>query len=96
MSLADCIATIARIMSNQKRINLRSLASRFDGTVDTDVLLGKNSDKSVGFPGIDVEADIDADISDEGKKNFPKEVNAQCPVSSTIESLTPVSLRLKE
>lgn len=52
----------ARIAANQKRINLRSLALRVEGTIGTEELLGKNCDKRAGFPGIDVEANIDADI----------------------------------
>jgi len=62
LSLAGCISAKARIAANQKRINLRSLALRVEGTIGTEELLGKNCDKRAGFPGIDVEANIDADI----------------------------------
>jgi organic hydroperoxide reductase OsmC/OhrA len=54
LSLAGCIATIARIAAKQKRINLRGMDVKVEGELDVEGLLGRNPDAQSGFRGITV------------------------------------------
>ncbi len=93
-SLAGCIGTIGRIVAMQKRIELRGMRIRVEGSLDTDGLLGKSTGGRVGFEGIDISVDVDADLSDEEKEAFLHEVDARCPVSENLLHATPVSIKL--
>jgi len=97
LSLAGCISSIARIIAMQKRIPFRSMKLTVKGDLNTDVLLGcKNKDNRAGFNGIEVEADIDADMPQSEKESFIKEVDSRCPVSDNILNTAPISIKLKE
>ena len=64
VSLAGCIGTIGRIIAMQKRIALRGMAIMVEGEVDTDGLLGKPIEGRIGFEGITITVDVDADMTD--------------------------------
>jgi len=93
-SLAGCIGTIGRIVAMQKRIALRGMDIKVEGSLDTDGLLGKPIDGRVGFEGFTITVDIDADMTDEEKKAFIHEVDARCPVSENLLNATPISIQL--
>lgn len=90
-SLAGCIGTIGRIVAHQKKIALHAMEISVSGELDTDVLLGKSRESRAGFPGITVRAKIDADLTDEQKREFLKEVDERCPVSDNLRQLTTVT-----
>jgi len=92
LSLAGCIATIARIAAKQKRINLRAMDVKVEGDLDVEGLLGRNPAAPVGFSGITVTVKMDADMSQEEKEAFVQEVDRRCPVSANIHDATPVTL----
>jgi uncharacterized OsmC-like protein len=92
LSLAGCIATIARIAAKQKRINLRAMDVKVEGELDIEALMGRNLDAHSGFGGITVRAKIDADMTKEEKEAFLHEVDRRCPVSDNIHNVTPVTL----
>ncbi len=93
-SLAGCIGSIGRIVAMQKRIQLRGLRITVEGSLDTDGLLGKPIDGRVGFEGITVSVDVDADMSAEEKEAFIHEVDRRCPVSENLMNATPVNVKL--
>lgn len=93
-SLAGCIGTVGRIVAMQKRIELRGIAIKVEGEVDTDGLLGKPIDGRVGFEGITVTMDVDADMTDEEKRAFVHEVDRRCPVSENLLHATPLDVKL--
>ena len=93
-SLAGCIGSIGRIVAMQKRIELRGMNIKVEGPLDTDGLLGKPIDGRVGFEGITVTVDVDADMTDEEKAAFIHEVDARCPVSENLLNATPVTVQL--
>jgi uncharacterized OsmC-like protein len=93
-SLAGCIGSIGRIVAMQKRIELRGMNIKVEGPLDTDGLLGKPIDGRIGFEGITVTVDVDADMSDEEKEAFIHEVDARCPVSENLLNDTPISVQL--
>ncbi len=95
-SLGGCICTIARIMANQQRIELRNLTTRVVGSLNVDVLMGKSKEDRAGFESIKVYTTIDADMTPEEKKVFLAEVDARCPISDNIHGLTPIEFLLED
>ena len=93
-SLAGCIGTIGRIVAMQKRIELRGMNIKVEGDLDTDGLLGKPIDGRIGFEGITVTVDVDADMTDEEKEAFIHEVDRRCPVSENLMNTTPITAKL--
>ncbi|MDF7801542.1 OsmC family protein [Pontiellaceae bacterium B1224] len=93
-SLAGCIGTIGRIVAMQKRIDLKGMSIKVEGDLDIDGLLGKPIDGRVGFEGITLSVDVDADMTDEEKLAFLHEVDARCPVSENLLNSTPISVKL--
>ena len=92
LSLAGCIATIARIAARQKRIVLRAMDVTVEGELDVEALMGRNPDAHSGFSGITVKVKMDADMTNEEKEAFLHEVDRRCPVSDNIHNVTPVTL----
>lgn len=95
LSLASCVATIARIVANQRRIPLRSMEVRVSGELDVETLLGKSQANRAGFTGLKVIAKIDADLTPEEKVRFVEEVDRRCPVSENLKSLTPITFEVE-
>ena len=93
-SLAGCIATVARIMSKQKRINLNGMQMQIEGEFDAETLLGKSKENRAGFSGIKVTLHIDAEMSKEEKEAFVHELDSRCPVSDNIACATPVHFEI--
>lgn len=93
-SLAGCIASIARIVAKQKKIDLRGLKITTVGDINTDVLLGRNTEERAGFQSITLQVSVDADLSDSQKLEFIHEVERRCPVSENTTNATEVKVRL--
>ena len=89
-ALAGCIGSIARIAAHQKKIALRGMEVTVSGELDVETLLGKAKVNRAGFGGITVRVKIDADLTDEDKTEFLREVDERCPVSDNIRHLTTV------
>ena len=89
-SLAGCIATTARIIANQKNINLNGIDMKIEGEFDTEVLLGKSTESRPGVSEIKITLNIDSDIPNE---DFIKEIRARCPISDNIANATPVTIQ---
>jgi putative redox protein len=90
ISLAGCIVTIGYIVAKQRRLPLRKIEVHVEGDLDTDVFLGKRTDVRAGFSGIRVHAKIDADMTQEEKEAFLRDVDARCPISDNLHALTPI------
>lgn len=90
-SLAGCIGSIGRIVAHQKKIALRGMEITVSGSLDTDVLLGRSREARAGFGGITVRVKIDADLTDEQKREFLKEVDERCPVSDNLRQITTIT-----
>jgi len=95
-SLAGCIGSIGRIIAHQKKINLRGMQITVEGSLNTDVLLGKSQEHRVGFESVKVTAKIDADMSLDEKKQFLAEIESRCPVSDNLSNATPVTCEVVE
>jgi len=96
ISLAGCLASVARIVAYQKKITLRSMRVAVEGDLDLDVITGQNRIDRPGFKGIKISVAVDADMPLAEKEAFLKEVESRCPVSDNIAGGTPVTVRLDE
>jgi putative redox protein len=90
VSLASCIVTIGHIMAKQRRLPVRKIEVHVEGELDTDVLMGKNTEVRAGFSGIRVHVTIDADMTQTEKEQYLREIDARCPISDNIHKLTPI------
>lgn len=94
VSLAGCIGTIGRVVAMQQRIALRGMDIKVEADLDVDGLLGKAIDGRVGFEGITISVNVDADMTDAEKEAFLHEVDSRCPVSENLMNATPIQVKL--
>ena len=94
IAMGGCLVTIAKIVAGQRKIDLRSVEVEVFGDLDLEVLRGQNTEDRAGYQSITANVKIDADLSDEEKKEFLKEVDRRCPVSDNLMKVTPVTVNL--
>src|SRR6056297_3476987 len=80
-SLPACICAIGKIISNQKRLNVRAINVKVEGDIDKDFLMGKTEEGRAGFTELRSYIDIDADMTKEEKEAFIKEIEKRCPIA---------------
>ena len=93
-SLAGCIATAARIIANQKSINLNGMNIRIEGAFDTEILMGKSRSNRAGMTEVKVTLNIDSDMPKKEKDDFAREIYSRCPVSDNIANMTPLTIQV--
>jgi len=96
MSLGGCVAAIGRIIANQRKLTVRGIEVSVEGDIDTDGLLGKPTEKRVGFSAITARVKIDADMSAAEKTQFLHDIDARCPISENLQNATRVDMVLTE
>jgi len=94
-ALGGCLGTIAAIIANQERINLRGFSAEMEGDYDPAFLLGKTEEGRAGFSEIRVFVDIDADMTDEEKEVFMKKVDSRCPISDNLMNVSQVKFTVR-
>jgi hypothetical protein len=60
------------------------------GDIDAGRLLGKGQDNRSGYTGLQVELDIDAELTAQQKEAFVEEIRLRAPVSDNILNPTPL------
>jgi uncharacterized OsmC-like protein len=90
VSLAGCMVTIGHIIAKQRQLPVRNIEVQVEGELDTDVLMGKSTNVRAGFSGIRIHMKLDADMSQEEKEQFLRDVDSRCPISDNIHNLTPL------
>ncbi len=83
-ALGGCLGTVAAIIADQERIELRGFSVALEGEYETDYLLGKTKDGRAGFTEINVAVQIDADLTLEEKQAFFEKVHSRCPVTDNL------------
>lgn len=94
VALASCLITIGKMVAMQRRIDLRGMQVEISGEVNLDVLRGKDTSERSGYKSIQADIRIDADLSDEEKKEFIAEIDRRCPVSDNLINPTPIQFNL--
>lgn len=94
VSLGGCLITIAKIVAGQRKIDLRGMEVEVSGEINLAVLRGQEKNERAGFKNITVNAKIDADLTDEEKKEFLEEVDHRCPISDNVMNASIVKLNV--
>lgn len=89
-SLGSCICAIGRIISNQKRLRIKSIKVDVEGDIDKDFLMGLTDQGRSGFTEIRSFVDIDADMTTQEKEDFIQEIAKRCPVADNILNISSV------
>jgi uncharacterized OsmC-like protein len=95
LSLGACVGSIGRIIANQRRLPLRSMEVKVIGSLDVETLMGKSQENRAGFGGMRVIVKMDADMTKDEKEKFLHDIDARCPVSDNLKTLTPVSFEVE-
>lgn len=83
-ALPACICAIGRIVANQRRIKLNGIEVSVEGDIDKDYLMGKTTEGRAGYTEIRSYVKIDADMTEEEKKAFLRDVEARCPIADNM------------
>ncbi|RDE22732.1 OsmC family peroxiredoxin [Motiliproteus coralliicola] len=84
-SMSGCVATIARTVAMQERLELRGMEVIAEGELNPAGLLGKPTEDRTGFQQIRISATIDADMTDAEKAEFLDRVCDRCPVHDNVK-----------
>jgi uncharacterized OsmC-like protein len=95
-ALSACITTALVYHAAAKGIPLKGVESRLEGDLDLRGFLGISEEVPVGYKNIRVYFKIEADISEEQKKELVEAGQKYSPVFNTISNATPVSVQLEE
>ena len=94
ISLASCLITIGKIVASQRKIELRGMEVEVSGDLNLEVLRGQEKNERAGFTSMVASVKIDADMTDEEKKDFLEEVDRRCPISDNLSHTTPIEVNL--
>jgi uncharacterized OsmC-like protein len=94
VALSGCLTTSLVAHASAKGIKINGVESRYEGDIDLRGFLGLSEDVPVGYKEIRVYFKIDADVSDEQKKEMIKMGQKYSPVFNTITKSAPVSVHL--
>ena len=96
VALSGCLTTSMIAHAAAKGIEIRRVSSRYEGDIDLRGFLGMSEDVPVGYREIRVYFTIDADISDNQKKDLVQMAQKYSPVFNTITKSAPVSVHLEK
>lgn len=96
VALSGCLTTSLIAHGSAKGIQINSVESRYEGDIDLRGFLGLSEHVQVGYREIRVYFKIDADISDELKRELVQMAQKYSPVFNTITKSAPVSVHLDD
>lgn len=92
--LVSCLTSSMVYHSAAKGITIKGIQSTVEGSLDLRGFLGLSPDVKVGFQHIRVNFKIDADVSDEQKRELIEMAKKYSPVFNTVTNATPVDVTL--
>lgn len=92
-SLAGCINAIGQWVAKEMDFVIEKLDINIDGDVDATAFFTGNMEKRAGFSKIDVQISLKADITEEQKEKWLKNVIERCPVTDNIINSTEVHFK---
>jgi len=95
-ALSGCLTTSLVAHAAARGIQIKGVESRYEGDLDLRGFLGISEDVEVGYQDIRVYFKIDADVSDDQKKELVKMAQKFSPVFNTVTKSAPVSVHLDE
>jgi uncharacterized OsmC-like protein len=94
-ALSSCVITIGHIIAKQRRLPVRNIAVNVDGTLNGDVLMGKDHDDRAGFSAFNVCVTVDGDMTQAEKERFVADIDKRCPISDNVHNVTPITFIVK-
>lgn len=94
VALSGCLTTSLVAHAAANGIAVKKVESRYEGDLDLQGFLGLSEDVPVGFQNIRVYFKIEADLSEDEKKNLIKMAQKYSPVFNTVTKSAPVSVQL--
>jgi uncharacterized OsmC-like protein len=94
VALSGCLTTTLVAHASARGIAIRGVRSRYEGDIDLRGFLGISEDVPVGYQGIRVYFEIDADASKEQKEEMVRMAQKYSPVFNTLTRSVPVSVHL--
>jgi len=95
-ALSGCLTTSLVAHASARGIKIRGVESRYEGDIDLRGFLGISEDVPVGYQEIRVYFKVDADVSDEEKREMVQMAQKYSPVFNTITKSAPVSVKLEK
>lgn len=93
-ALAGCLNVVGHIVARELGFSLRSIAFDIGGPLNPGRLLNHPGKDRAGFKSIRVVLRVDADADRETLSRWLKIVEARCPVSDNLGSVTPLQIEL--
>ncbi len=90
-SLGACICAIGRIISTQRRLNIKEINVDVEGDLDKDYLMGKTTEGRAGFTNIRSYVTITAELTSEQKEQLISEISSRCPVADNLLNVSIIS-----
>ncbi|MFO7962642.1 MAG: OsmC family protein [Desulfobacterales bacterium] len=94
VALSGCLTTSLIAHAAARKIVIKGVESRYEGDIDLQGFLGLSEDVPVGYQSIRVYFTIEADISDEEKKELIRMAQKYSPVFNTITKAAPITVEL--
>lgn len=94
VALSGCLTTSLVAHASAKGIVIKGVQSKYEGDIDLRGFLGLSEEVPVGYQEIRVYFKIDADVSEEQKKEMIRMAQKYSPVFNTITRSAPVSVKL--
>lgn len=94
-SLAGCINAIGQWVAKEMNFTIKKLYINIDGEVDSTAFFTGNFENRAGFSEISVTITLNADITEEQREVWLKNVIERCPVTDNIKNMTCVDFYLK-
>ena len=92
-SIAGCINVVLQMVAKERGVEIRGLKIAVTGQLDTDRLMGKDTDLRAGFESIELAAEVDSPASAEEIDELLRVAETRCPVADNLGNPTPVTLR---
>lgn len=91
-ALGSCVVSTGRLLAMQKDLKISNLSAVVEGDLDFARALGISKTSRAGFRRLTINVDVDADMTNEEKAKFLREVFARCPMCDNLANVTPVSI----
>jgi uncharacterized OsmC-like protein len=92
VALSGCLTTTLIAHAAARGIEIRNVESRLDGELDVRGFLGVTEEVPVGYEKIAVRMKIDADLSEDEKRELCEMAKKYSPVYNTISKPVPVTV----
>lgn len=93
-ALAGCLNVVCNLVAKEMGITVNNLSFNFEGDLDPDKFMGKQTEKRSGFQVIRAKITADVDADAETKQKWLDAVKQRCPVSDNLSNVTPVEIIL--